>query len=255
VPVHRRQLPIVGPCEEFVPAPGAVGAGGFCERCCKQVHDVSAMREPELRRFLAARVGTRVCLAYRTDAAGLLQLRPEPAAVRPDLHPLAVGALAVLLAACAGHVTELEAPGAVCHDADGYEVSCPTWPEPGMHSVPEVREPEVREPDQGPVRPTVETGVEDELPLEPVEPVEPAPTTANAAPAAQGTSVHARVNFSVDPAAEDRMLVGIVMVDSGWIDRDFVPTAELWKEWRQRRAERKAARLRWREHQRAVTSR
>ena len=68
--VHRRQLPILEPCKGFEPAVGSTGDGGFCTRCRKQVHDVSAMRESELRRFLAARVGTEVCLAYRVDDRG-----------------------------------------------------------------------------------------------------------------------------------------------------------------------------------------
>jgi hypothetical protein len=278
VVVHRRQLPIVGRCEDFVPPPGATDEGGFCERCHKQVHDVSAMHEPELRRFLAARVGTRVCLSYRTDDAGRLRLRPEPAAAAASghathgPHPWAVGALALLLAACAGHMNELDAPGSLCHDADGYAVSCPSWPEPGMHSVPDGSEPVAARPPDAegcPVRPTAEApGDEPPIELAPIadaasEPAdapvldEPEQAPDDAAPGAQGTTAKPRVNFSVDPdRGHHRGTVGIVVVSPGhWEDRDFVPTKDLWKEWRERRAERKAARQRFREHQRAVTSR
>jgi hypothetical protein len=233
------------------------------------------MRESELRRFLAARVGTRVCLSYRTDDAGRLRLQPEPASAArfghaPEgPHPWALGALALLLVACAGHVSELEAPGSGCRDADGYEVTCPTWNEPDMHSVPEALEIASREPDSEgcPVRPTAEaSGDEPPIELEPIDdaPSEPsdAPVLADpehdpddASPGARGTSMKFRANFSVDPTAAT-YLVGIVVVSPGhWSERDFVPTKQLWKEWRERRAERKAARLRWREHQRAVTSR
>jgi hypothetical protein len=268
VVVHRRQLPIVGHCEDFVPQAGAADEGGFCERCRKQVHDVSAMHESQLRRFLAARVGTRVCLSYRTDAHGQLRLRPESASearfghAPEGPHPWALGALALLLVACAGHMRELDAPGNGCRDADGYEVSCPTWPASAMHSVPEASEPL----SEGcPVRPTAEaSGDEPTIDLEPIadgsnEPsevpaiadLEQAPVDAS--PGAEGTSAKLRANFSVDPSATSR-IVGIVEVIPGR-RLAFVPTKQLWKEWRELRAERKADRRRWREHQRSVTSR
>jgi hypothetical protein len=259
VVVHRRQLPIVGHCEGFVPAPGAADEGGFCERCRKQVYDVSAMRESELRRFLAARAGMRVCLSYRTDERGRLRLRPEP-------HPLALGALALLLVACAGHVSELEAPGMVCRDADGFEVACPTWVEPEMHSVPEVLASHEQDPEGCPVRPTAEglghaqpIGLEplaDASPDLPDAPVhgEPGYTSPAASKQALPTSAQVRTNFSIDP--DNEFVRGMVVLSSdGWIERDFVPTAQLWKQWRHRRAEREAARRRWRESQHAVTSR
>lgn len=249
VVVHRRQLPIVGHCERFVPAPGSADEGGFCERCCKQVHDVSAMRESELRRFLAARAGTEVCLSYHTDAHGRLRLRPEPAPA--PLHAsLAVGALASLLAACAGHAVELESPEPVCRDADGYAVSCDEWVAgpTEMQSVPEASELAAREAEGCPVRPTAAGPG-----LAPVDaddlgvPAEGEPTEGlDPAPAAEPTSANARVDFTIDP--DDGFLRGVVVIsEGGFIDRDFVPTTDLWAQWRQRRAERKAARLRWRE--------
>lgn len=265
--VHRRQLPLAYRCEGFVPAPGAAGEGGFCEQCQKQVHDVSAMRESELRRLLAAHAGGTVCLAYRFDASGRVRLRPEPT---PALRqPLVIGALALLLAACAGHAGELETPGATCRDADGYAVSCDEWSDPGMLSVPEAGEaPAARDPQaEGcPVRPNeivmhgdpptrVEPGVDfSSSPPEAPALGDPSAASDGVAPGAEPTSAKARADFSVDP--DDEFLIGVVVVSSGgWIDRDFVPTAELWKQWRKRRAEHKAARERWRVFRRTAASR
>jgi hypothetical protein len=273
VVVHRRQLPIVGHCEDFVPQAGAADEGGFCERCRKQVHDVSAMHESELRRFLAARAGTRACLSYRTDEHGRLRLRPEPVAAprraqppgRSEPHPWALGALALLLAACAGHVSEIEAPGEVCRDEDGYAVSCPTWVDPSMQSVPEASA--GCDPDEGcPVRPTTEAVDLESIVAEGMvsrgvvvlDVVQAAPLDAPIALApgveSEATSSHVRVNFSIDPG-QGFYRGAVVVSPNGWIDRDFVSTKDLWKQWRQRRAERNAARLRWRASQRTAASR
>jgi hypothetical protein len=258
--IHRRQLPIVGRCEGFVPAPGSTATGGFCERCQQEVHDVSAMRESELRRFLAARVGTEVCVSYRTDAEGRLRLRPEPAPVLRQ--PLAVGALALLLAACAGHATELEAPGPVCRDADGYVVACDEPPAPEMLSLPEAVA--AREPagEGCPVRPTTPqaggprsahgTSIDPAHAWPNVPPLRELtkPPTGEPTPAAQPTAATARVDLVVDPEnVFGRIIIG------RWIDRDFVPTAELVAQARARRAERKQARERWRAGRRATASR
>lgn len=250
--VHRRQLPIVGPCDGFLPAPGSErGEGGFCERCQREVHDVSSMRESELHALVTAHVGQGVCLSYRVDRRGYVQMRPEPRAMM-------LGALAVLLAACAGHLQEAEAPGGGCRDPDGYQVECPGWGQADLHAVPDAAVED--EPADGcPVRPTAEA-VGDEAsidvpPLEPDDPTaaaeDPAPdvrpeTSSDAAPDAAGTDMKYRANFSIDPEHAPRHVVGIVV---GWSPLDprtgrlrFVPTARLWDEWRERRAERKAAR-------------
>lgn len=265
--VHRRQLPIVDHCEAFVPAPGSADEGGFCERCQKQVHDVSAMRESELRRFLAARVGTQVCLSYRTDAHGRLRLRPEPAPMSREsraVGALAVGALAMLLAACAGHATELEIPGSVCRDVDGYAVSCSEPLAAQMLSVPEVVA--AREPAGCPVRPTAPSP-EGEPTSEPgpgLEPAdawpdepplgEPSPSTGETTPEAPPTAAGARVDFDIDP--DGQFLRGVVVVlEAAQVEPDFVPTAELVEQSRERRAERKRARQRERASRRATVSR
>jgi hypothetical protein len=273
VVVHRRQLPILDPCDAFAPTPGSADAGGSCERCQTQVHDVSAMRESELRRFLAARVGTRVCLTYRTDAAGWLSLRPEPL-VPSAAASVTLGALALLLAACAGHAAELETPGAGCRDADGYEVSCPGGSTPSMLSVPEAMRPTTdRDPaaDGCPVppaapRPRLDPLLELDPPpeVEPVaelledprlEPVSHAPAEPadDASPTARPTSAKYRANFSIDPDVDGSrvILVGYVDVDERWGEPlRFAPTKQLWRDWKERRAERKAERERWRMHPR-----
>lgn len=259
--VHRRHLPLAHRCEGFVPAPGSAGDGGFCERCQQPVHDVSAMRESDLRRLLAAHAGTTVCLAYRADARGRVLLRPEPAAVG---QPLAVGALASLLAACAGHAGELARPGDGCRDQDGYAVSCPEWSDPQVLSVPDDLAVRRGEPSPGEGCPVRSHGSEAEAPPAPAAPTEaPEPTpdpiasaspddvvaspAVDAAPGAQPSSVHFRANFSIDP--DQAIMRGIVIASeaSGRMAGgrlSFVPTKELWHAWRERRAERKQARER-----------
>ncbi len=269
--VHRRQLPLAYRCEGFVPAPGSTGEGGFCESCRKQVHDVSAMRESELRRLLAAHVGETICLAYRADAHGRVQLRPEPAAAL--LRPLALGALAMLLAACAGHATELEVPGTVCRDADGYAIACPEWPEPGMLSVPEESE-DLAGCDPGvegcPIRPTAPEGEgvavdmeeAEEVAVGPVErgvvhpivwsdevtPAEPTSTPDDAPPEASPAAERVPVGANLEA------YVGAVYVIDAPTDPSFVSTSELLRQWRDRRAERKQDRLRRRNARRATAS-
>ena len=235
--VHRRQLPLAYRCEGFVPAPGSTGDGGFCEQCQEQVHDVSAMRESELRRLLAAHAGGAVCLSYRTDARGRVQLRPEPAWTQ--WQPLALGALASLLAACAGLADEMVVPGGYCREHDGQEVPCiesytqETWTVPAEVTIDSYPS----EAEGCPIRPTAPAP-------EVATATDPAPVVDDAAPGAQPTSAKFRANFKLDP--EEDFVRGRVIVTGRWIHRDFVPTVTLWKQWRERRAERKRERERWR---------
>lgn len=261
--VHRRQLPIASPCEGFQPAPGsAEGLGGYCQRCRKTVHDVSAMRESELRRFIAARVGQTVCVAYRVDAHGGIVLRPEPRPARA-----ALAAMTVLLVACAGHVTELEVPGTGCVDASGYEVACSDPEAIDLMSVPDgvaSASTSTPVPSSGcPIRPSGgpvgELELVDSDPLglfaEPsedtVEPLMPSSGGASAEDA-EGTAAKIRVNFDIDP---DRPSLMLGMVVGGTIERDFVPTRQLLDEARERRQERRVRRRRARERRAASASR
>lgn len=223
--VFRRQLPLAYRCDGFVPAPGSTGEGGFCEQCRKQVHDVSAMRESELRRLLAAHAGGTVCLAYRVDDRGRVRLRPEPA--RAQWQPLALGALATLLAACSWLADETVIPGGYCRDDDGEEVPCVESFEHEAWSVPAA--------EGCPIRPTAPAPAPAPAAL-----TDPAPGGDDAAPGAQPTSARFRANFKIDP--DEQFLRGVVVVTGESIDPEFVPTATLWRQWRERRAERKRAR-------------
>ena len=139
-----------------------------------------------------------------------------------------------------------------------------------MQSVPEQEVIAAREPVAAgcPVRPTAPapppepTGGLEPAPPATAPPTVPsapelAPAAADATAGAEPSSARFRANFSVDPD-EDRPLVGIVVVthfDSSEPKPHFVPTTELWQQWRERRAERKREQLRWREDRRARASR
>lgn len=215
------------------------------------------MRESELHDFLQAHAGTQACLAYRVDARGYLQLRPEP-----RFASVGVGMLALLLAACAGHLGEAEAPGSGCRDAAGYEVACPTWPESAMHSVPDELGPlagqEVEVGEGCPVRPTADAAGDAELAeLAPGDDAS-SQVSANehdalddargdANPEAPGTTDGVRVNFSVDPnhgSMRGMVVVGMSPLDARTGRLRFVPTTEILDDLERRRAERRAARKR-----------
>ena len=112
--LSRRQLTILRPCQVFTPSPGR----SFCGECREHVHDLSAMREREAERFLAAHADEPLCIAYRLRADGTVIFR-APA------RPIATAVLALGLAACTGHASELEAPGEGCIGPDGYVTDCP----------------------------------------------------------------------------------------------------------------------------------
>lgn len=122
--MHRARLPIAQPCHERFDAMAGRGAERFCERCSTPVHDLSQMTKVQAQHFLAERGGQRVCVRYRSDAAGELQFRPAPR-VRPALV-LAVASLA--LAACTGYVETdaIDSPedAVLCEDASGYTIPC-----------------------------------------------------------------------------------------------------------------------------------
>jgi hypothetical protein len=117
--VHRRSLPIAAPCDGFEPGSG----GRFCGRCQQHVHDLSALTERELERLLAAHVGQRICIAYRTTADGSIVVRPEPRAIG-----LAIAILG--LAECSWSAPTLESPElSPCLDDRGYRAACQLPPQ------------------------------------------------------------------------------------------------------------------------------
>lgn len=88
-------LPIADPCHEDWEAMDANEQGRFCQKCTKQVHDLSSMSEPEAQSLLRARAGGRICVRYEHDDAGRIRFRSTN---------LARAALAgVALAACTPH--------------------------------------------------------------------------------------------------------------------------------------------------------
>jgi len=102
--VHRRDLPIADPCTALPTESGE----GFCNRCQKYVHDLSAMTERAALRMLATATPGGLCVSYRVGPNGAIRFRPEP-------RPRAVGVLALGLVACAEHHRlELETPDEDC---------------------------------------------------------------------------------------------------------------------------------------------
>lgn len=123
--MHRRSLPIAAPCQVFEPTPEQ----SFCDHCRTHVHDLSAMTKPEAEALLASNVGRRICVAYRTTQDGTVIHRPPARASGP--------LMALGLAACAAHPPELELPGTVCRDPQGYEVDCERSPRAGDPVIPD----------------------------------------------------------------------------------------------------------------------
>lgn len=111
--MHRRTLPIADPCHAFRPEPGK----SFCDKCEKHVHDLSAMTKREAERFLAAHVGEKICVAYRTAKDGSILVKPEP-------RMIGVVLIALGLAACTGYAPEMQHPDEACRDEQGYEIDC-----------------------------------------------------------------------------------------------------------------------------------
>ena len=74
-------LPIADPCHEDWDAMDPRERGKFCQRCSKDVHDISSMTEDEAHAFLRERAGTRVCVNYRHDDDGRIHFRAPGRAV------------------------------------------------------------------------------------------------------------------------------------------------------------------------------
>jgi hypothetical protein len=75
----RLHLPIQEPCHENWDAMSRDGdAQRFCGVCVKQVHDLSAMTEPQARAVLATESAKgRVCVRYKADRDGNIAFAPE----------------------------------------------------------------------------------------------------------------------------------------------------------------------------------
>jgi len=71
--MKRVELPILGPCPRVEDAIRVAPDLLWCESCRKHIHDVSAMTEPDARRFLAGLGERSACARYRVDAAATIQ--------------------------------------------------------------------------------------------------------------------------------------------------------------------------------------
>ena len=95
---------------------GKGGSTRYCDRCAKNVHNLSQMTWREAERFLDAHAGQKVCVQYSVDGGGSLTFKPRP-------RPAFVAIASLALAACTGvgDAYELESPGdaPLCHDAQG----------------------------------------------------------------------------------------------------------------------------------------
>lgn len=126
----RRALSIL-PCPVYAPDdPTPLGARG-CERCGHRVHDLSAMDAPQVRRLLDE-PRSRLCVHARVRSDGALVSR------RARL-PLGLTLGLAAVAACTPHVRdmELELPGSLCEDADGFEVPCESEIDAWLETIPE----------------------------------------------------------------------------------------------------------------------
>jgi hypothetical protein len=95
-PIH---LPIAEPCHEDWDAMQPRERGRFCDRCSKDVHDLSSMTEDEARAFLREKAGTRICVNYRHHDDGRIQFRAPGRVATAAATALA----ATALAACTPH--------------------------------------------------------------------------------------------------------------------------------------------------------
>jgi hypothetical protein len=95
-PIH---LPIAEPCHEDWDAMTPRERGRFCDRCSKDVHDLSGMTEDEAREFLRERAGTRICVNYRHHGDGRIQFRAPSRVATATATVIA----ATALAACTPH--------------------------------------------------------------------------------------------------------------------------------------------------------
>ncbi|MCB9714363.1 MAG: hypothetical protein H6712_10925 [Myxococcales bacterium] len=70
-----------------------------------------------------------------------LSIVPRPVHAR-RARPLVAGLGLATLAACAPQVAELELPGSLCHDAEGFEIPCDSELDRWLESIPDEPSPE-----------------------------------------------------------------------------------------------------------------
>jgi hypothetical protein len=171
------------------------------------VHDLSEMREREVRGLLDESEDRPVCVTYRTDAEGRVVLRPDaPPRWIVGLTAALVGCVSHLHADDLEHADECEAPG-TCHEpVHGWHVAS-SRPSAAT-SGPSSRDPTV----DAALRPDPVTKWQDATSRVPVTPSVPPTRRPTRRPTATPTEpsdgVTLQVNFSVDPENEFRRYVG-----------------------------------------------
>jgi hypothetical protein len=119
--MRRLHLPIQEPCHENWDAMGQAGeARRFCDVCVQQVHDLSALTEPQARAVLADETAKgRVCVRYKADRDGNIKFEPETVTAS-SLWRMTLAAAGMSLALLTGCTDP--APNRVLSDRCEYEV-------------------------------------------------------------------------------------------------------------------------------------
>lgn len=170
--MRRLHLPIQEPCHENWDAMGQAGeARRFCDVCVQQVHDLSALTEPQARAVLADEsTKGRVCVRYKADRDGNIKFQPETVTAS-SLWRMTLAAAGMSLALLTGCTDT--APDRVLSDRCEYEVG--PWgfvAERGQGTCPAVEpEPEIL---------PLETEVVGQIMIEPPPPEPELPPTMGA---------------------------------------------------------------------------
>jgi hypothetical protein len=119
--MRRLHLPIQDPCHENWDAMSHEGdARRFCGVCVKQVHDLSALTEPQARAVLADESAKgRVCVRYNADRDGNIKFKPETVSAS-SLWRTTLAAAGMTLALLTGCTDT--APDRILSDRCEYEV-------------------------------------------------------------------------------------------------------------------------------------
>ncbi len=238
--LHRRQLPVIGPCNQAPELRDGGHGRAHCDHCDKPVHLLSTMREREIRSLLAAHAGAAICVQYLARRDGTLVSRPAPAAGL--LAPALAG-----LAACAPH---LEADELAWPDATASNVDGPVIPEvaTGADQAGQTEDRQPSRPERGsPLEPTINGPTATRA-------TEARPRSVSSRepdPAASEDAGLVRVDFVVD-ASSSELVRGMLVVDDPWHRPDrpdrlvYTPTRTLWRDaihrWRSAWAARRTQR-------------
>ncbi|MFV8755463.1 hypothetical protein ACNOYE_33360 [Nannocystaceae bacterium ST9] len=116
--MHRREVPLRSPCTESFAAMDSLDERRrWCPSCAHEVHDLSAMNEPEARALLREAVERRVCVRFAVDGEGRVRFGEAPLAAarltrRPRVTRFALAAVVslVLLGGCARPIAATAEP-------------------------------------------------------------------------------------------------------------------------------------------------